>query len=283
MSAATGPAARPTPSTSPAPVLTDPPPLGDDVGPVRLLARTCRAEWTRLRTVRSTWWFAVVATVALVGLGALLGLEAASDPPEVQGEPAWTTAQFTAVPAQFAFLGLAVLAVTSDHATGAIVPTLQWTPRRGTLFAARTLVVTAVSTGLGLVLAAAAALAAWTTAGGALTLGAGDGLATLGRVGAVYGCGTLLGAGLGFVLRSTAGAVISAFLLVLVLPLLLPQFGEWTATVARWLPGSGGFWVLTEGEVPGMTRTSSAAVLLGWAVGAAALGALRLLRDDADR
>lgn len=264
------------------PALRDLPAPGP-VGRGRLLARTCRAEWTRVWTVRSTWWFVAVATLALVGLGALLGLEAASDPPEVQGEPAWLTAQFMAVPAQFAFLGLAVLSVTSDHATGGIVPTLQWTPRRGVLAAARTLVVAGVATGLGLVLAVAAAVAAWTTAGGALTLRAGDAADSLGRVAAVYACGALLGIGLGLLLRSTAGAVIAVFLLVLVLPLLLPQFGEWTAAVARCLPGSGAFWVLTGGEVPGMTRTSSTAVLTGWAAGALALGTLRLLRDDADR
>ena len=26
------------------------------VGPARVLARTCRAEWTRLWTVKVTWW-----------------------------------------------------------------------------------------------------------------------------------------------------------------------------------------------------------------------------------
>ena len=38
---------------------------------------------------------------------------------------------------QFALLVLALLAVTQEYASGAIGPTLQWTPRRGVLLAAR--------------------------------------------------------------------------------------------------------------------------------------------------
>ena len=72
--------------------------------PPRVLARTCAAEWTRLWTVRATWWFLAAAAVVMVGLGTLAGFEAAADPVELAGEPAWATAQFTAMPAQFALL-----------------------------------------------------------------------------------------------------------------------------------------------------------------------------------
>lgn len=71
--------------------------------------------------------------------------------------------------------GLALIAVTSDHATGGIVTTLQWTPRGATLLAARTLVTVLVATGIGVALTSASALAAKTTAGDALTLHADDG------------------------------------------------------------------------------------------------------------
>jgi ABC-2 type transport system permease protein len=108
----------------------------DDVPTGRVSARTCAAEWTRLWTVKATWWFLVAATVVLVGLGIALGFEAAADPVRLQGEPAWQTAQYIAMPAQFALLAFALTAVTSDYATGRIVPTLQWTPRRTVLFLA---------------------------------------------------------------------------------------------------------------------------------------------------
>ena len=70
---------------------------------------------------------------------------------------------------------------------------------------------------------------------------------------------------------------------MLLLPILLPQFGyEWLSAIAQVLPGSGAAFLLL-GEVPGMTQASSVAALLGWAGGALALGLVRLVRDDVNR
>jgi ABC-2 type transport system permease protein len=249
-----------------------------------LLLRTVRAELVRLRTVRTTWWLLAVATLMLIGMGALLGFEAAADPPEVRGGPAWETARFIMMPTQFVFLGLVILAITSDYATGGIVPSLQWTPRRSVLFVARTLVTVAVATGVGLLLAIGSSIATRTTAGSALTLGLGEGHAQdmVGRVGFVLLCGTTLAVGLGFLLRNTAGALISVFLLILVLPLLLPVFSDWLDEVAQRLPGSGAIYLLTEGPDT-MTTTSSMVVLAAWAVAALAAGWVRFARTDANR
>ena len=38
-----------------------------------VLARTCRAEWTRIWSVRSSWVLALVTAVAVVGIGTLIG------------------------------------------------------------------------------------------------------------------------------------------------------------------------------------------------------------------
>ncbi|MGY1622599.1 hypothetical protein ACI789_10440 [Geodermatophilus sp. SYSU D00965] len=250
----------------------------DDVPAVRVLARACAAEWTRLWTVQATWWFLAAAAVAMVGIGVLAGLDA-----DASGDPAWAVAAVAAMPAQFALLALTVSAVTSDHATGGIVPTLQWTPRRGTLFLARTGVAVGTATLLGALLAVASGLAAYATARPALTLPVGEGLDVLGTVALVVAAGTALAAGLGFLLRHTAGGLVAVFLLVLVLPLLLPQFGyAWTSALAEVLPGSGAAFLLL-GGVPGMTEASSVTVLLAWAGGALLLGWLRLARDDANR
>lgn len=247
-----------------------------------VLARICSNEWTRIRTVRTTWWFLAAATLMLVGFGTLSGFESAADPVEIQGEPAWTTARLIAMPAQFALLGLVLLSVTADYATGGIVPSLQWTPRRSILFAARTLVTVAVATSAGLLLTICAALAAKTTAGAALTLHADDGINMIVKVAFVFLTGTVLAAGLGFLIRNTAGGLISVFLLILILPLLLPLFGDWMQAVAEALPGSGAIYLLTDGA-EGMTTTSSVAVLTLWASGVLVGGWLRFARDDANR
>jgi hypothetical protein len=256
----------------------------DDVPAARVFARACAAEWTRLWTVQATWWFLAAAAVVMLGIGAIAGLDANSgggDPSP--GTPAWVVAAVAAMPAQFALLALTVSAVTSDYATGGIVPTLQWTPRRGVLFLARAGVAVGVVTGLGVLLASASALAAFAAAQPVLALPVGEGLDVLGTVALVVVGGTALAVGLGFLLRHTAGALVAVFLLMLVLPLLLPQFGyAWTSALAEVLPGSGAAFLLL-GEVPGMTQASSVTAVLAWAGGALLLGWLRLARDDANR
>jgi hypothetical protein len=247
----------------------------------RVLARACAAEWTRLRTVRATWWFAAAAAVVTIGIGTIAGLEAGPSP--ARSDPAWTASTVTAMPAQFALLALALTAVTSDYATGGIVPTLQWTPRRSVLALARTLVAVVAATSLGVLLALASALAALAGGRPALHLPLAEGLDALGTVMLVVAGGTTLAVGLGLLLRNTAGALVAVFLLMLVLPFVLPVFGyAWTSSVAEVLPGSGAAFLLI-GEVPGMTTASSVTTLLAWAGGALLLGWLRLLRDDANR
>jgi hypothetical protein len=248
----------------------------------RVFARTCAAEWSRLWTVRTTWLFLAAAAVVMVGIGTAAGFDSANDTVPPQGDPAWTIVPVTAMPAQFALLALALSAVTSDYATGGIVPALQWTPRRTVLLLARLVVTVGTATLLGALLGLGSALAAH-AAGQGLTLPADEGLDTLGTVSFVFAAGTALAVGLGFVLRNTAGALVTVFLLMLLLPVLLPQFGyAWLAELAQVLPGSGAAFLLL-GGAPGMTQASSVTTLLVWAGGVLLLGWLRLLRDDANR
>jgi ABC-2 type transport system permease protein len=247
---------------------------------VRVLARTCAAEWTRLWTVRTTWLFLVAGAVVMVGIAAAAGSGAASDP-EAAGDAAWIAAEFTTLPGQFAFLALALTLVTSDYATGGIVPTLQWTTRRTVLLLSRTVVAVSVATTAAVLLAFAAVLTALIASGGMLGLPA-DGAGVLGTVAFVVAAGATLGVGLGFLLRSTAGVLVSVFLVMLVLPIMLPNLPvEWGDDVARRLPGTGAVYLLV-GEVDGMTTSSAVTVLLVWAGAAFLLGWLRLVRTDAN-
>ena len=267
---ATGPATDPAPASG-----------------LQVLLRTCRAEWQRLWSVKATWWFLAAGALIMVGIATLAGFDAgdqsAGDAPV--GDPVWTIAEIIVLPAQFAFLALTAMAVTSDYATGGIVPTLQWTPRRSTLFLARTLVASGTSAVAGVLVAAVACLAAWTAARPVLRLPYEEGVDALGTVAVVLAAGTLLTVGLGFVLRSTAGVLVSVFLLMLVLPGLLPQLGyDWLTDLSDRLPGTAAIFLLTE-EPAGRGLSDTAAVLtvLAWAGGALLLGWLRLVRDDANR
>jgi ABC-2 type transport system permease protein len=235
--------------------------------------------------VKATWWFLSAAAALMVGFGAIAGFDAAGDPTPSPDASAWAASHFTALPAQFAFLALVLTAVTADYATGGIIPALQWTPRRTTFFFARSLVAVGTATLVGVLLALASAVAAYVAADQTLNLPLGEAGDTLGTVAFVFAAGTALAAGLGFVLRNTAGGLVSAFLLILLLPLLLPQFGyTWLTTIADYLPGSRAIFLLTgEPNDRGFTTTSSVLTMLAWAVTTLAGGWLRLTRDDANR
>ena len=247
-------------------------------GTATVFARAAAAEWVRLRTVRTTWWCLLAAAVTIVGIGAIMAFDAENVTESGALPPATAAGEFGVLLGQFALLVLVLLAVTQEYASRVIGPTLQWTPRRGVLLAARVGVPVLVATVAGVLLALAADVAAWLIAD--LALAPGDVAGSLGRVAGVLAAGGVLAVGVGLLLRSTAGALATVFLLQLVLPFLLPGFGVgWMTDLADLLPGSGAIRTLV-GEVD-MTATRAAALLVGWAVVALAASGWSLLRRDA--
>ena len=250
-----------------------------------VLSRNSRAEWARIWSVRSSWVLVLVTAVAVVGLGVLIGLDAADDPSGVPADAtAWDGGQPSAMFALFGILALSVVTSTADHGTGAIVPTLQWTPRRGVLLAARAGVVVATATLLGVLLVTAASVVVWAIVPG-IDLPAADGAELLGGLGFVYATAALLAVGLGLVLRSTAGGLVTVIALVLVLPPLLAQLPyDWAVSLSALMPGSNALYLIAgEGPSDDMTVASSRLTLTAWALAAALAGGWRLLRTDANR
>ena len=273
-----------------------------------ILARTCRAEWSRMRSLRSTWILAAATTVAVVGLGALIGIDTAnSASPPPPDATAWDRARFTAMFPLFGVLALAVSrtghaepapgwgplggarprggrAPPPDHTTGGIVPTLQWTPRRGVLLTARSTVIAAVTTVLGVVLVGAAGVVV-----GSLVPTVGlplrEGAESLGGLGFLFVTGALIAIGLGLAIRSAAGALVTVIALILVLPLVLgnlPQ--QWAMGLAALMPGSNAIFLISgEGLSDDLTLTSARTTMAVWAVAAITSAGWRLLRTDASR
>jgi len=88
-------------------------------------------------------------------------------------------------------------------------------------------------------------------------------------------------AGIAWVVRSTAGTLTVAFLLLLVVPLMLSQSSlRALVWVAALLPGGAGQNYLT-GTTDPLSPTLSAIVLVLWALGGLALGSRVLTRRDA--
>ncbi len=247
-----------------------------------ILRRACAAEWSRMWSVRGTWWCVLAAAVITVGFGVLLGIDAASNAGPREPTPdASQAGKQGLLPGQFALMLLVVLTITSEYATGAITTTLQWTPRRSILLVSRTVVAVAVATAVGLALTLVADLAAWAAAP-ALVLTASGLAENLGDVAIVVAAGGALAVGAGLATRSTAGGLAVVVLLMFVLPVFLPQFGPaWMESLGRLLPGAAAANLLI--DEPAMTTAKVIGVLGGWSVAALTAGGLALLRRDAHR
>ncbi len=112
-----------------------------------------RAELTKLRTVRSTWWALALTVAAMVVLGALFaaryGIGGISPADKARFDPAaYSLSGFFL--AQLAVGVLGVLTITSEYATGSIRATFAATPQRRAVLAAEATVLTAITALVGI-------------------------------------------------------------------------------------------------------------------------------------
>jgi ABC-2 type transport system permease protein len=245
------------------------------IGWPTVLGRTLGAEWTKLRSVRSTYGSLLAAVVVTVGVAALAGWATVTDE---QATPV-AAAQLAGVGAslgQFGFVALAALAITAEFATGSIRTTLAATPARWVALLAKAAVVGAVTFPAGFVATALATLTASTILGS----GADGILALSARSAAALTLTSLLVVGLGAVLRSTAGTVTTAVAVLFAPPILGAMVSnEIVGTVLDHLP-AGLSGVVSSGIGERYSPEVAALLLGGWAVAALAVGATTLHRRD---
>jgi ABC-2 type transport system permease protein len=211
-----------------------------------LVLDVTRSEWTKLRTVRSTYWTLLVAALGMVGFGALLCaayVRHYTSTARAGFDPAgYSLSGFFL--AQLAIGTLGVVVITGEYQTGSIRATLAATPQRTLILAAKAAVFAAVGAVMGVV----ASLASFLVGQNILAqkhlqthlgdpaalrsvLGAGLYLAVLG----------LLGLGLGALIRRTAGAIACLVGLILVLPVLVQGLPTgWQDAITRYLPSVAG-------------------------------------------
>jgi ABC-2 type transport system permease protein len=211
---------------------------------------TLHAEWIKFWSVRSTFW----STAMLFVLGAGLTVLVCATSAEwlASGEADESPLSFVTwgmLFAQITAIALGTLVVTSEYGTGMIRATLAATPRRGTVLAAKALVLSSTLFVVGTVTAFAGYL------GGNWFLdreGIGIALSDEGVLRALFGSGLymaglgLFAAAVGLLIRHTAAALSIVLALVFVvgnMAFLLPgTWGEWTAKL---MPGNAGSGVAT--------------------------------------
>jgi ABC-2 type transport system permease protein len=256
-----------------------------------VLPAVVHAEWTKLRSVRSTVW-SLVATIGItVGLGMLfcfaytrrfdrLGLrERLTFDPTAQSLRGLFLAQL-------AIGVLGVLVISSEHATGLIRTTLAAVPQRRVVLAAKAIVfgvIAAVVTTIAVFIAFFAGQAVLETK----HLGVSIGDPHVPR--AVLGAAVyltfvgLLGLAIGTIVRRTAGAIATLVGVVLVLPLLAQALpSPWNDDVAKFLPGGIGVSLFSVRPVADRLSPGTALVVgLLWLLGTFAIATVLISRRDA--
>jgi ABC-2 type transport system permease protein len=206
--------------------------------------RVIRSEWIKLRTIRSSWLVLGSTLVGIAGIGLLVSKYNAAH---------WATmsassrAELNPINQSLIGVNLAeliigvrgVLFATSEYGTGMIRSTFGAVPRRLPVIAAKACVLGAVTYTVCL----AATLTAFL--GGQALLGShGVALGDPGASRAVFGSALYLavvgvmGVGLGFLIRSTAGGIASLIGLLFVLPVLVASLHR--SSLQRYLPSMAG-------------------------------------------
>lgn len=214
---------------------------------VEILRRAFAAEWTKLWSLRSTWWTLAGAFALMAAMAFTLATSTVhNNTNDVPGDDLGVVvASETAVGAvdlvQFVVLTLAILTITAEYATGSIGTTLRWAPRRGVVLLAKSAVLAAVAFPTGMLLGLLGTAVAAPLLGGWGRFSVGGTLADSAAIGVYLALTSVLVLGIGTLLRSTAGAVTTVFLFLMALPMLID--GSSTA-LGRWvsdaLPSSAG-------------------------------------------
>jgi len=206
-------------------------------------AGALRSEFTKIRSVRSTYWTLLALVVVTVGFGALACWGAATH----EHGPFFDATQRSLgglYISQLVIGVLGVLVITAEYSTGMIRTTLSTMPYRGTIVAAKAVVFTVVALVTGLITCFASFFL------GQALLASHHLNASLGQpnvLRAVIGgalfltASGLLGFGIGLLLRHTAAAISTVVGLLFVITLLvnfLPQ--SWQEHVDKWMPAIAG-------------------------------------------
>lgn len=224
------------------------------------VADLARSEWTKLRSLRSTLWSAVLVVVLGIGLGILATAEARAH---------WSTTTHAGFdPTQMSLIGvlgeqlvigvLGVLVVTGEYGTGTIRATFSAAPRRPLVLVAKAAVFTVAALALSEVVAFLSFFVGQAMLSAPVTHAS---LSTPGALRAVVGSGLyvcvigVLGVGLGVLIRHTAGAIGALVGVLLIFPAVvsaLPQ--SLIAALQRYEPLQIGHVMITVAAVQAGAR-----------------------------
>ena len=260
-----------------------------------ILPGLLHSEWTKLRTVRSSYWTLLSAVVAMVGLSAILCAVYVAQYAHVSAAD-----RATFDPASFSLTGsflaqlaigvLGVLVITSEYGSGMIRATIAAVPQRLSVLASKA----AVFAGVTLVVTTGACLVSFmvgqsilSSKGVGTSLGADNVLRTVLGTGLYLAVLGLLALGLGSIIRKTAGAIAAFFGLILVVPVIASLLPSSMNAFQKFLPSNAGQALINNGGRHGSKVTPQLAPWAGfgvfclWAAVSLIIAGVLLVRRDA--
>ena len=212
---------------------------------------TLRSEFTKVGSVRSTYWTLLMLFAVSVGLGAAISAVVAADwshpepgaPPNIY-DPTQISIVALIYLGQLVIVVLGALVLTAEYSTGMIRTSLIAMPRRILIYAAKAVAFAAVTLAVSLATAFTAfylgqALLARSHHSATL---AGPGVlrAVIGSALYLALCG-LFAFAAGAIIRNTAGTITAMIGLLFVIPVLVNMLPDsWWHDIVRWLPTSAG-------------------------------------------
>ncbi|WP_323959827.1 ABC transporter permease subunit [Arthrobacter sp. JZ12] len=260
-------------------------------GPGVNFLRVLKSEWIKVTTVPSTVILLSITLVVMVGLSALFAWSMAtsaasaesftSSDPEIAaqlaatnyGELALTAPSAGIIFGQLLIASLAVVLIASEWGTGMIRSTMVAVPTRIPALLAKNLIIAVIA----FVVGAGAAFISYFVAqpllapeGIDFAITTDGVLLSIINTGAVLALMAIIAMSIGTLLRNTAGGVVTAIGLLMVLPIIVQIFSglaDWIPDAARFLPSSAGeqMVALTIAE-DALNQWQGALVLGGWAL-----------------
>jgi len=242
--------------------------------------RALHGEWVKLATLRSTWWSIGVTGLLTVGIAVLIAQNVVG--------PGFAPIAAVVSPIQFTVLLAGILgaiSVTGEYSTGMIRSTFTANPVRGSVLAAKAVVLAAVMFVSSLIIFGVAVVAvSLVVSGRDQSIDWSDPSASLLPI-LVASLGmavfTVIGVAFGFILRSGAGAIAATVGLLFVLPVVAAIFA-FAGEAGRWIMDAAGYLPVAAAQsaiMPGTGLETSVAylTLAGWVV-AGLLSAWAVLR-----
>jgi ABC-type transport system involved in multi-copper enzyme maturation permease subunit len=247
-----------------------------------------RAEWTKLFTTRTWLGMLLGACVLAGGLAALFTGTAGQDPgdgdaiPPV-GSPLYEeTALSAATLASVFLLILGIIGMTQEYRHRTATPTFLTTPRRGRVITAKMLAYALVAVPLALVVLVVNVVVVEIYAGarGAAPSLTGHNLQTLGASGLVLVVYTVIGVGVGALVRNQVGAIVGSLVYLNVVEPIVSSIGAISGAY-KWLPGGAASAITSDFQAPDLLEPWQGTILLlAYGVVAALLGTWLASRRD---